>query len=136
VFLSIFDILKVGIGPSSSHTMGPMLAAGRFIELASNRALPAETLSLGCRLYGSLAYTGEGHGTIRAVLCGLCGMVPATYDRTAAEEALAELASSGAVRLPNGRVVGLRPDAVTVEKGKRLPAHPNGMTFVLTDVSG
>jgi L-serine dehydratase len=132
VFLSIFDIFKVGIGPSSSHTMGPMLAAARFLELCASHPLPAAELTLGCRLYGSLAYTGEGHGTIRAVLGGLLGMLPASYDREAADEALAELARSETVRLPNGRRVHLSPSGVTVEKGKRLPAHPNGMTFVLS----
>ena len=132
MFLSIFDIFKVGIGPSSSHTMGPMQAAARFLELCVSRPLPAGELILGCRLYGSLAYTGEGHGTIRAVLCGLLGMLPASYDREVADEALAELATSETIRLPNGRRVNLSPNAVTVEKGKRLPAHPNGMTFVLS----
>ena len=136
MFLSIFDIFKVGIGPSSSHTMGPMLAAARFLDLCTLRPLPEGELTLGCRLYGSLAYTGEGHGTIRAVLCGLLGMLPASYDREAADEALAELAKTETVRLPNGRRVHLSPRAVTVEKGKRLPAHPNGMTFVLTNGEG
>jgi L-serine dehydratase len=136
MFLSIFDIFKVGIGPSSSHTMGPMLAAARFLEVCANRPLPGGQLVLGCRLYGSLAYTGEGHGTIRAVLCGLLGMVPASYDREAADEALTELARSGTTRLPNGRVVALSPASVSVEKGKRLPAHPNGMSFVLSDAEG
>jgi L-serine dehydratase len=132
MFLSIFDIFKVSVGPSSSHTMGPMLAAGRFLELAAATELPAGALTMGCRLYGSLAYTGEGHGTIRAVLCGLMGMRPESYDRDQAGAALDDLAKTGTVRLRNGRVVGL--DAVTavqLEKGKRLPAHPNGMTFVM-----
>ena len=136
VFLSIFDIFKVGIGPSSSHTMGPMLAASRFLELCSATPLPAGELVLGCRLYGSLAYTGEGHGTIRAVLCGLLGMVPASYDREAADEALQLLGETGTVRLPNGRLARLAPGAVSTEKGKRLPAHPNGMTFSLSDADG
>jgi L-serine dehydratase len=136
VFLSIFDIFKVGIGPSSSHTMGPMQAAGRFLELCTRRDLPIGTLMLSCRLYGSLAYTGEGHGTIRAVLCGLMGMLPASYDRDAADEALALLGQTGTVRLPNGRTVHLSPGSVTAEKGKRLPAHPNGMTFILADGIG
>ena len=136
MFLSIFDIFKVGIGPSSSHTMGPMQAAGRFLHLCSATALPDGPLMLGCRLYGSLAYTGEGHGTIRAVYCGLLGMMPASYDRETANAALAELDRSGTVRLPNGRVVALGPDAVSAEKGKRLPAHPNGMTFFLADAQG
>src|SRR3569623_2425018 len=116
--------------------MGPMLAAGRFLRLCGAAGLPPEPLTLGCRLYGSLAYTGEGHGTIRAVLCGLLGMLPASYDREAADEALAELATSETIRLPNGRRVRLSPNAVTVEKGMRLPAHPNGMTFVLTSGEG
>lgn len=130
MFLSIFDIFKVSVGPSSSHTMGPMLAAGRFLDLVVATELPTGPLQLGCRLYGSLAYTGEGHGTVRAVLCGLMGMRTETYDRDRATAALDELARTGTVRLRNGRVVGLDPaTAVQLEKGKRLPAHPNGMTF-------
>ena len=130
MFLSIFDIFKVSVGPSSSHTMGPMLAAGRFLDLAVATELPAGPLQLGCRLCGSLAYTGEGHGTVRAVLCGLMGMRPETYDRDGATAALDDLARTGTVRLRNGRVVGLDPSTgVGLEKGQRLPAHPNGMTF-------
>ncbi len=133
MFLSIFDIFKVSVGPSSSHTMGPMLAAGRFRALASTAALPEGQLTMGCRLYGSLAYTGEGHGTVKAVLCGLLGFVPETYDRDTAEEALAELGRSGRARLVNGRVLRLGLTSVELEKGKRLPAHPNGMTFFVED---
>ena len=130
MFLSIFDIFKISVGPSSSHTMGPMLAAGRFVDLAAAAALPPERLQLGCRLYGSLAYTGEGHGTVRAVLCGLMGMSPETYDREQARAALGQLEENGTVRLRNGRVMGLdAATAVTLMKGERLPAHPNGMTF-------
>jgi L-serine dehydratase len=136
VFLSVFDIFKIGIGPSSSHTMGPMVAAGRFLDRLAGQALPDGPMRLGCRLYGSLAYTGEGHGTIRAVLCGLLGMVPAIYDKRLADRALDELAQRGTVRLRNGRVVGLSLQSVSTEKGTRLPAHPNGMTFFLTDADG
>ncbi len=74
MFLSVFDIFKVSVGPSSSHTMGPMLAAGRFREKVAK--LPAAGAAIECRLYGSLAYTGEGHGTFRAVLCGLWASHP------------------------------------------------------------
>jgi L-serine dehydratase len=132
MFLSIFDIFKVSVGPSSSHTMGPMLAAGRFLDLAAASDLPAGPLAMGCRLYGSLAYTGEGHGTVSAVLCGLMGMRPETYDREQASAALDELQQTGTVRLRNGRMVELdAATAVGLEKGKRLPAHPNGMTFFI-----
>lgn len=132
MFLSIFDIFKISVGPSSSHTMGPMLAAGRFLERAAGAALPSGPLRLGCRLFGSLAYTGEGHGTVRAVLCGLIGMRPETYDRSGASAALEDLAQTGTVRLRNGRTIGLDPaSAVELMKGKRLSAHPNGMTFFI-----
>src|SRR3569832_382232 len=107
MFLSIFDIFKISVGPSSSHTMGPMLAAGRFIELAAASPLPEGQMRLGCRLYGSLAYTGEGHGTVRAILCGLMGMRPQTYDRAEADAALQQLQANAQVRLPGGRGVAL-----------------------------
>ena len=98
----------------------------------ATRPLPEGPLTLGCRLYGSLAYTGEGHGTIRAVLCGLLGMVPATL-RPGRRPT--RRSPSSAKPEPYGCRTGgwwlCRPDAVTVEKGKRFPAHPNGMTFVL-----
>ena len=135
MFLSVFDIFKISIGPSSSHTMGPMLAARRFIDLISAMD-PPDAVALGCHLYGSLAYTGEGHGTIRSVLCGLMGMRPESYDPEVAEEALTQLDQSAAVRLPNGRLMALSRSSIVVEKGSRLPAHPNGMMFVLSDGSG
>ena len=129
MFLSVFDIFKVSVGPSSSHTMGPMIAARRFIDKAAR--LPASGAALECRLYGSLAYTGEGHGTQRAVLCGLMGMTPETYDREAADAALAELATTRSVTI-GGHRVGLDPaTAVLAMKGKRLPGHPNAMQFRL-----
>ncbi len=133
MFLSIFDIFKISVGPSSSHTMGPMLAAARFASLAAAAPLPEGALAIGCRLYGSLAYTGEGHGTIRAVLCGLLGITPDRYEAEAVEAALAGLAETGALRLPSGRLVAIDPrQSVHLEKGKRLPAHPNGMTFFVS----
>src|SRR6218665_1602546 len=103
MFLSVFDIFKVSVGPSSSHTMGPMIAAKRFRERVA--AMPANGAKIECRLYGSLAYTGEGHGTFRAVLCGLLGMTPETYDRDAADKALAELAGTCSTLMGKNRVV-------------------------------
>jgi L-serine dehydratase len=137
MFLSIFDVFKISVGPSSSHTMGPMLAAGRFLELVSDAPLPEGRVALGCRLYGSLAYTGEGHGTVRAILCGLMGMRPESYDRAAADLALARLSTEAELRLPNGRLVGLDANrSIVLEKGKKLGPHPNGMTFFSTDADG
>ncbi|MBI4923036.1 MAG: L-serine ammonia-lyase [Devosia nanyangense] len=138
MFLSIFDIFKVSVGPSSSHTMGPMLAAGRFVELARPAALQAEgQLALRCQLYGSLAYTGEGHGTFRAVLAGLLGFTPAAYERAVVDRELADLTLRPLVPIGRGRSLTLDPDtAIVAEKGKRLAAHPNGMTFSLVDDEG
>ncbi len=136
MFLSIFDIFKLGVGPSSSHTMGPMLAAKRFVEDVAATVLPAGELSLTCRLYGSLAYTGEGHGTFRAVLCGLLGITPEHYDRASADAALERLATRQKLSVGN-RDIALDPNgAIVAERGKRLPAHPNGLVFELRDSSG
>ncbi|HEY9013361.1 MAG TPA: L-serine ammonia-lyase [Devosia sp.] len=129
MFLSVFDIFKVSVGPSSSHTMGPMLAARRFRDKVAT--VPANGAKIECRLYGSLAYTGEGHGTFRAVLCGLIGMTPQTYDRAEADAALDELARTKSVMMGNSRVVLDPAIAIIAEKGKRLPGHPNAMQFRL-----
>ena len=86
MFLSVFDMFKVGIGPSSSHTMGPMVAAGMFLDLL--RASPFEATGLKARLHGSLAFTGVGHATDRATLLGLAGFSPETYDAAKAEATL------------------------------------------------
>jgi L-serine dehydratase len=138
MFLSIFDVFKVGVGPSSSHTMGPMLAGARFRqELAEADGLPDGALQIGCRLYGSLAYTGEGHGTFRAALCGLLGFVPERYERDAADAAMAQLGRDRHVRLQNGRLVGLDPEtAIVPMRGERLPAHPNGLQFTASSRDG
>jgi len=84
MFLSIFDIFKVGIGPSSSHTMGPMTAAGLFLDdLRRGRDREpgaGEVAALAASLHGSLAFTGKGHATDRAVMLGFMGLLPATLD--------------------------------------------------------
>src|SRR5690606_11085794 len=89
MFLSVFDMFKVGIGPSSSHTMGPMVAAARFLDRL--RALPFTPHGLRAALHGSLAFTGVGHATDRAVILGLAGFAPETYDAEKAEAALAAI---------------------------------------------
>ncbi|MEL6701675.1 MAG: serine dehydratase beta chain, partial [Pseudomonadota bacterium] len=78
MFLSVFDMFKVGVGPSSSHTMGPMVAAGRFLDTL--RASPFTPAGLKASLHGSLAFTGVGHATDRATILGLAGFQPDTYD--------------------------------------------------------
>ena len=78
MFLSVFDIFKIGIGPSSSHTVGPMIAARRFVEADLRPVASARRLTV--TLHGSLAFTGKGHGTDRAIALGLCGEAPDTVD--------------------------------------------------------
>ena len=138
MFLSIFDIFKISVGPSSSHTMGPMLAAARFLELAKPVAEKSpEQLALRCQLYGSLAYTGEGHGTFRAVLAGLLGFTPQNYDKAVVDRELADLALRPQVPVGRGKSLTLDPvAAIVAEKGKRLDQHPNGMTFSLVGDAG
>src|ERR1700720_4981590 len=85
--LSFFDIFKIGIGPSSSHTMGPMNAARGFVELLASRGVLANTAQVSAQLYGSLALTGRGHCTDRAILLGLEGMSPDTIDSTTVDSA-------------------------------------------------
>src|SRR6202007_3256166 len=86
--LSVFDIFKIGIGPSSSHTMGPMNAARDFAELLEARGLLDQTSQISAQLYGPLALTGRGHCTDRAILLGLEGMSPDTIDPKIVEPAL------------------------------------------------
>ncbi|MEW8585194.1 MAG: serine dehydratase beta chain, partial [Candidatus Thiodiazotropha sp.] len=78
--VSVFDLFKIGIGPSSSHTVGPMLAAGRFVEILENSSQLSNTKRLNIELFGSLGATGKGHGTDKALLLGLMGEVPSTVD--------------------------------------------------------
>ncbi|MEN8934543.1 MAG: serine dehydratase beta chain, partial [Planktotalea arctica] len=89
MFLSVFDMFKVGIGPSSSHTMGPMVAAARFLD--AMRASPFEFGGVRASLHGSLAFTGVGHATDRATVLGLAGFLPDTYDHAKAEAAMAQI---------------------------------------------
>src|SRR3981189_954223 len=96
--LSVFDIFKIGIGPSSSHTMGPMNAARSFAELLAHRGLLDRTTQVSAQLYGSLALTGRGHCTDRAVLLGLEGLRPDTIDSAAVEPALERIRATKRLR--------------------------------------
>ena len=103
MFLSVFDIFKIGIGPSSSHTVGPMVAAQRFLAMAAAASLP-RTGRLTVTLHGSLAFTGKGHGTDRAVILGLAGERP--HSRTL--EATSDVGAS-ALSLPSTAIAWAWP---------------------------
>ena len=129
--VSVFDLFKPGIGPSSSHTMGPMTAAVRFVGLLRAATLPAPVTRVEVKLYASLALTGRGHATDTAVMLGLMGFVPATLDPDASEAALATLRAEQGMTL-GGDGPGIAFDSATdiVWAGReRLPQHPNALTF-------
>ena len=139
MFVSVFDIFKISVGPSSSHTMGPMLAANAFVSLlkANGPGENAKTGHLRCTLHGSLAFTGEGHGTYRAICCGFLGIKPENYDAVQANDLLDELTSTKSVDLDKGWQVGADMAHLIVSDRKtRLPLHPNGMVFDLLDEGG
>ncbi len=135
MFLSVFDLFKVGIGPSSSHTMGPMVAAGRFLDLLRNS--PFKPSGLRASLHGSLAFTGAGHATDRATILGLAGFQPETYDMEKAEAALAEIKRLKAVKPENLPLLRFDPEKDLVfDYETLLPGHANGMILMATDEQG
>jgi L-serine dehydratase len=133
--LSVFDIFKIGIGPSSSHTMGPMRAAREFALGLQRDGLLEPTQVIAVRLYGSLALTGAGHGTDRAILVGLEGAEPESVDPDAVEPAVQRIRTSGRLRvLGTHETVFDEPMQLLFMYHERLPRHSNGMRF--TALSG
>ena len=127
--MSVFDLFKIGIGPSSSHTVGPMVAARRFLVECGplDNAVGVEAA-----LYGSLALTGVGHATDKAVILGLMGETPQDIDPDAVEDKLAEVELDGALRLLGTNEVPFTAQTDLVfHKRTSLPEHPNGMRFTL-----
>jgi L-serine dehydratase len=128
--LSVFDIFKVGIGPSSSHTMGPMRAAREFALGLKSDALLGATGEIAVRLYGSLALTGIGHGTDRAILAGLEGADPESVDPDTIEPTVQRIRSSGRIRLLGEHEIDFdEPMQLLMMQHERLPRHSNGMRF-------
>jgi L-serine dehydratase len=137
VRLSVFDIFKIGIGPSSSHTVGPMKAARRFAEALESVGAFERVARVAIELYGSLGHTGKGHGTDVAVLLGLEGEVPDETDVDAVPARIARITTSGELRLLGRRTVGFRvADQIIFHRRKSLPLHSNGMRFIATDPAG
>jgi L-serine dehydratase len=135
--LSVFDIFKVGIGPSSSHTMGPMRAAREFaLGLKRDGLLPA-TQEIAVRLYGSLAFTGIGHGTDRAILVGLEGAEPETVDPDSIPTTVQRIRSTQRLRLLGEHEIAFdEPMQLLLMQHERLPRHSNGMRFTALGADG
>ena len=135
MFLSVFDMFKVGVGPSSSHTIGPMVAAARFLDHL--RAQPFGVAGLRASLHGSLAFTGVGHATDRAVILGLAGFRADDYDADKAEAELARIKTEGNVTPDGlGTLRFLPADDLVFDYGPALPGHANGLILCGTDAQG
>jgi L-serine dehydratase len=135
--LSIFELFKIGIGPSSSHTIGPMWAAHRFTLELETRNLIDATDSVEVGLYGSLALTGHGHATDKAIVLGLMGETPDKVDPDAADEMHATVREAGALRLMGRKLVPFQENKQLIfHYEKLLPKHSNGMRFLAYDNSG
>jgi L-serine dehydratase len=128
--ISVFDIFKIGIGPSSSHTLGPWRAAQRFTESLKKQNLLAYTEQIKILLYGSLAKTGKGHGTDVAILLGLMGGDPVTFDVNAIDSTVAGIKESGQLNLGSAQQVPFSyVDDLIFLFNESLPFHPNAVTF-------
>ena len=134
---SVFDLFKIGVGPSSSHTMGPMTAACRFVETLSQKGLLDATARVSADLYGSLALTGKGHATDRAVLLGLSGERPDRLDPDAADGIVAQIRETKRIALGGRREIGFDEAAdLHFLQRERLPHHSNGMRFSAFSTAG
>lgn len=128
--ISAFDIFKVGIGPSSSHTVGPMRAAKRFIERLHEAGLVERTVALTVELFGSLAFTGIGHGSDKAIVLGLEGEDPATVELGTMAARVAAVRRDRRVRIAQTHEVAFDLGAdLILHRGETLPLHSNGMRF-------
>ena len=139
---SLFELFKIGIGPSSSHTVGPMRAALRFVHALDSTSLLNRTSNVIVDLYGSLALTGIGHGTDRAILLGLLGEAPDTIDPAQIDAKLATIRTSGTLSLLGRKTIPfVEPQHLLFHRDQMYPipgiiSHPNGMHFAAFDEAG
>ncbi|MFJ2238427.1 L-serine ammonia-lyase [Streptomyces sp. NPDC087859] len=135
--ISVFDLFSIGIGPSSSHTVGPMRAARMFARRLRNEGLLPDVASVRSELYGSLGATGHGHGTPKAVLLGLEGASPRTVDVEGADERVSAIKDTGVLNLLGEREIPFSfDDDLVLHRRKALPYHANGMTLWAYDAAG
>jgi len=132
--ISVFDLFKIGIGPSSSHTVGPMVAASRFAKTLETAGVLATVANVKVELFGSLGATGRGHGSDKAVLLGLEGDSPDTIEVDSVPERLATIRQQHQLNILGSHLIPfVEADHLIMHKRKSLPFHPNGMTFSAFD---
>jgi L-serine dehydratase len=135
--ISVFELFKIGIGPSSSHTVGPMKAAAAFVGGLIETGEIDRIASLEVTLLGSLAFTGKGHATDKAVILGLSGETPEAVDLDAAEALVACVRETTALNLDRRRVIAFDPaSAIRFDTLTPAPRHPNTMRFAARDAEG
>ena len=135
MFLSVFEMFKVGIGPSSSHTMGPMVAAARFLDMM--RDSPFVFSGVKASLHGSLAFTGVGHATDRATILGMAGFVPETYDSEKADAVMAAMHDTHTLTPNDLPPLHFNPETDLIfDYDTQLTGHANGMILMATDAQG
>ena len=137
MFLSVFDMFKIGIGPSSSHTVGPMVAVGRFIDELKSNTVFEQVTAIQTTLYGSLAFTGRGHATDNALILGLLGFTPDKVSPDEIPTLLSNIEQTGELQLAGQRLIRFDPQTdIIFDYGPALPAHANGMTIVAKSEDG
>ena len=140
MFISVLELFKIGIGPSSSHTLGPMLAARKFVEQLlkpDQQSLLSANVFIRCTLKGSLAFTGKGHSTDRAVALGLHGYTPEQLANMNVDKLLEQIWDSSTLSFDEKHTVSFNPaEHIIFDKSKALPEHPNGMIFDLVSIQG
>jgi L-serine dehydratase len=137
VHISVFDIFKIGIGPSSSHTVGPMRAARRFAERIEAEGLIPQLTGVKIELFGSLGFTGKGHGSDKAILLGLEGDEPATVDVDSVERRVKAVHDAKRIKLLGKYDVDLDPaESLIFHRREKLPLHANGMRFTALGAAG
>jgi L-serine dehydratase len=133
---SLFDLFKIGIGPSSSHTVGPMRAANSFVHRLARAELLRDVRRIEVELFGSLALTGHGHGTDRGILLGLMGRQPDEVDPDGTAACLQEIRLRREITVFEGHVIPFEPEDLLFRKDQVLPGHSNGMRFTALDEKG
>ncbi|HAO04234.1 MAG TPA: L-serine ammonia-lyase [Ferruginibacter sp.] len=129
--ISVFDMFKIGVGPSSSHTLGPWRAAQRFVKALEEKEMLQLVISIEVLLYGSLAKTGVGHGTDIAVMLGLCGEDPVTFDVNAIDEKISAIKHLGKIHLNAKHEITFSPsEDIEFLYSESLPYHPNALSFL------
>jgi L-serine dehydratase len=135
--VSVFDMFKIGIGPSSSHTMGPMTAACRFAKALEERSLLPQVTQVTVSLFGSLALTGKGHATDTAITTGLAGWLPAQVDPDVVAKLIEEVRQQGVLMLAGRQRIEFRMERdIHWMYKESLPFHPNALTLYARDASG